>query len=98
MLAQAQEESRGEAKKLGMDYHAVIQLLLAAGANVNGRDNAGKTPLMSAFTGEVTAWLLELGANPQLKDKRGKTALDWAKERRHDSARRVLEEAMEKRG
>lgn len=64
-----------------------IELLIANGANVNNQDSLGFTPIhqtvLSSWTGrraEAIRLLLKHGANPKLKDKRGKTALDWAKD------------------
>jgi ankyrin repeat protein len=51
-------------------------------AYVAGRDQEGKTALMSAAEGGNTAvvqHLLERGADPMIKDAEGKTALDFAK-------------------
>ena len=59
---------------------ASVEQLIAAGANVDTQDDAGKTPLMHAAwrghttTGTVDA-LLKAGANVNLCDKKGKTAL-----------------------
>jgi hypothetical protein len=51
-------------------------------AYVAGRDQEGKTALMSAAEGGNTAvveHLLSRGADPMIKDAEGKTALDFAK-------------------
>jgi ankyrin repeat protein len=51
-------------------------------AYVAGRDQEGKTALMTAAEGgntQVAQHLLERGADPMLKDANGKTALDFAK-------------------
>jgi hypothetical protein len=51
-------------------------------AYVAGRDQEGKTALMSAAESgnpQVVQHLLERGADPMLKDAEGKTALDFAK-------------------
>ncbi len=58
-----------------------IKLLLSKGAAVNEADNEGITPLMASvynFNSEIAGFLLKSGADPLLKDKSGKTALDWA--------------------
>lgn len=55
---------------------------------------AKRTPLMLAAnwgaSGSMNS-LLNLGANPSLKDSRGRTAMDWARDKAMKSA---LEEAM----
>ncbi len=59
-------------------------LLLAHGADPNARrNNSRRTPLMEAATSGNTALaraLLEKRADRTLKDARGKTALDFARE------------------
>ena len=67
---------------------AIIQALLAAGADVNGRDHYGRTALMeSAVGGRAGAveFLLEHGADSTLQDEGGCTALDRA----HDGVTRA---------
>lgn len=72
---------------------------LSAGANVNARNDAmDDAPLLvlavkSFARPEAVQWLLSHGANPSLKDKKGKTALDWANQLgmgRQPDGRRVL--------
>lgn len=70
---------------------------LAAGADVNARNEAmnDETLLILAIKGmvapEVIQWMVEHGANPSLRDRSGKSALDWAHQyhldRRPDGAR-----------
>lgn len=60
---------------------AVVEQLLEAGAQLN-RQGCSATPLMEAARYgqlKLLAWLLQRGANPQLKAKDGQTALDVAK-------------------
>jgi ankyrin repeat protein len=62
----------------------LIKTLLDAGANVNGKDVRGMTPLMLALANDhqdpaVIRLLLSQGADPQLKDEVGNTAVDWAR-------------------
>ena len=71
----------------------VIETLLKAGADIEARmvcksdalyDEGGVTPLMRAArrneSPEVIAALLKAGANTRAKDKKGKTAADYAKD------------------
>jgi ankyrin repeat protein len=58
------------------------ELLLNAGCDVNAADNKGRTPLMYAAIFErpsVVNLLLKRGANINVKDHDGLSALDWAK-------------------
>lgn len=56
-----------------------IRLLIRHSANINAQDIYGKTPLHYFYNKpEFVIVLLELGANPYIKDSRGRTALDEA--------------------
>eukprot|EP00966_Prymnesium_polylepis_P154997 3579427-Prymnesium_polylepis.3 len=71
------------------DIHQLFQPLIARGAQVNGRDVSGCTPLMIAAevalgkttmsnptpSAQAVATLIALGADKNLTDKRGRTAL-----------------------
>ena len=59
------------------------EALCAHGAELDARDDSQRTPLMlAAWEGhtKICEMLLALGADPSLKSKQGKTALDCARE------------------
>jgi len=86
----------------GRAYAPVVELLSAAGGDVNRRYAHGLTALMwaaghdaSAGVDDVEATLKALidhGAALDLKDDRGKTAADIAREIGHERAARLLEQ------
>lgn len=54
-----------------------IRLLIKHGAYIDARDARGKTPLHYAYDKpQLLKILLEMGANPTIKDRRGHTVLD----------------------
>jgi hypothetical protein len=60
---------------------AIIQLLLQHGADPNGRNRIGETPLMTVTTYGNFAGLqvlLNSGARTELRDQNGRSALDYA--------------------
>jgi uncharacterized protein len=64
-----------------VDAEKVVTLLLDRHAAVDAADNRGRTPLMIAAENghaEIVDLLIGHGADPGLKDKAGKTALDLA--------------------
>ncbi len=72
--------------------------LVKAGADVNGANDAGKTPLMlAALTGrtEMVKYLLEAGAKPDAADKDGTTALKLARTQGAKEAVALLEAALQ---
>ena len=70
---------------------ALVRVLLKAGANgINSTNGSDWTPLMASMNADVTRTLLEAGANPYLKDREGKTALDIAVEHHDDKIAAVL--------
>ncbi len=54
----------------------VLQWLLESGADVNVRDIDGDTPLHHCELADVAAYLVSRGANHQVKNSEGKTALE----------------------
>jgi ankyrin repeat protein len=65
----------------------IVKMLLAKGANVNHQEKNGATPLIYIAANKqaspedrraVAQMLLDAGADKKLKDKDGRTALDWA--------------------
>ncbi len=68
------------------DFENVLAAFVAAGADVNARDNAGGTPLHRALSGRIPAWLLpdvvsallDSGADPNARDAQGSTPLQLA--------------------
>lgn len=61
-----------------------VKLLLGAGADINAQSYRGVTPLMWAAMDNsnpaVVSELLKAGADPDVIDEQGKSALDYAKE------------------
>lgn len=72
----------------------IAKLLIARGANVNAQAQDGFTPLLNAGTVELTRLLLEHGADPFAKTRRGETALDLAKQMNRTEEVVLLEAAM----
>jgi hypothetical protein len=64
-----------------------------SGAEVNARNNNGETPLMWAVSSSAAEVLLKAGADPSLRSNSGKTALDYARERKRDKVTALLEKA-----
>jgi ankyrin repeat protein len=72
----------------------MMKIALDYGANVNNRNVDGWTPLMAAaqFGQNRTAlWLLQHGADKEVKDKLGKTAHDYAVWFNHDATAKLLQ-------
>lgn len=70
-----------------------LDSLLAQGADVNGKNGAGRTPLMAAaFSGNVRVIrkLLAFGADPNAADQRGATALMEAAAQGYEEAVKAL--------
>lgn len=79
------------------NYREMIEMLLAAGANRNSTDDAGKTPLIWATTLEDDAGPLKIllgrGADVNARDNEGHTALWYAQESDQPEKVRLLREA-----
>ncbi|MGI8836541.1 MAG: ankyrin repeat domain-containing protein [Pyrinomonadaceae bacterium] len=76
----------------------VKALLAAPGAEVNGKDERGSTPLLEAARfghDDVARVLLAAGANVKARDNDGKTALMLAVQGGHDEVVRILKLAGE---
>ena len=77
------------------DRSEMVRLLMQRGIRINTQDNEGNTALMMAvMMGETTGVqaLLDSGANPNIKNKAGKTALQIAKEKKDDAIIKLLQE------
>ena len=82
------ETALTQAAEFGHD--TVIPLLLEADAQIDAQRDDGFTPLIRAsYRGQEAAVRELLKGNPNLdlKDKSGKTALDWAREKVQISSR-----------
>ena len=68
----------------GLGSEPCVRLLAEAGANLDHRDNSGGLSALHMAAGYVqpgvAKLLLELGADPEVADDRGRTPLDLAKE------------------
>lgn len=70
-----------------------VEILIAAGADVNAVGDLGNSPLHHAASRGldlIAKRLLEHGANPTLKNEFGQTAADLARIMKHDSLMKSL--------
>lgn len=84
---------------LKIDSISVIKELLERGAFVDAQSDFGSTALMYAVDRSIlenVRLLLEFGANPHLKDRHGRTALDFINERTGDAERVELTELLKR--
>jgi ankyrin repeat protein len=75
----------------------LVELLFTEGARVNAKDWHGETPLFkSAFAGNVASArvLLQYGANPQMENGQGETALDIAVQYGQEAMVSLLQSAL----
>jgi len=90
-----EEGSSVLAKATGGDSSpATLKALITAGADLDAANNEGVTPLMRAAErgdAEKTVLLLNAGAKPELKDKDGRRAIEWAQQRSDDAGAKVAE-------
>ena len=56
-------------------HHEAVELLVVAGADVEARDDDGRTPLHTASRAEEIAVLVTAGANLEARDNDGLTPL-----------------------
>ena len=74
--------------------YEAAEALCAHGAELDARDDDQWTPLIFAvYAGstKICEMLLALGADPSLKDKKGKTALDCARRRNNPECAALLQ-------
>jgi hypothetical protein len=74
----------------------IARRLIAAGADVNARNQQASTPLIEAAKNgatEVVRLLIQRGADLEARDNTNRTALEWAIEEEQEEAAKVLREA-----
>ena len=80
------------------DHGWMVPVLTALGADINARDNAGRTPLMYAVQGYIAdeAWKRLMAAKPDIhaRDNSGKQALDYT-EPTSNNHKKLLEQGAQ---
>lgn len=80
--------------------HDTVKAFAVAGATwLNEKDSAGKTPLVRAAQAgqaESVEALGEMGADPNIKDNQGKSALDYAKKQSFTKTIKILNSILTK--
>eukprot|EP00756_Hemistasia_phaeocysticola_P035992 Hpha_TRINITY_DN16614_c1_g1::TRINITY_DN16614_c1_g1_i27::g.180759::m.180759 len=71
-------------------YAEGLRLLIAAGADVNGADSAGRTPLFMAASVDVVRVLIGAGAGLTVTDNKGMTPYHYAAMKGNVDVLRVL--------
>ena len=87
--------SRTENSKVREQQIALAQQLISLGLSVDVRDVITTTPLILAVVAEnrdLAAYFLSKGANANARNKRGQTALDYAKQKQRDDIVKLLRE------
>ena len=77
-----------------------VQQLVNAGADVNQKDSAGKTPLMYAIlykNSEIVSYLIEKGAKVSTKDARGYSVMDYALDSKSDEIIQQIKQARKRK-
>lgn len=102
VLMNASERSDADIYEYGVNSFQLhcIQLLIDNGADVNAKDENGKTPLMYACLHrcesiEIVRLLLKNGANVNAKDNNDKTALDYASKLEYEDIAKMLMDNIE---
>jgi ankyrin repeat protein len=85
------------------EYPEVVEMLLAAGADVNAKDALGSTALIWAAMSErddtaTVSALLRAGAGLDVKTAMGETPMSWAKRRGNTGIVRLFESEMKQQG
>jgi ankyrin repeat protein len=75
------------------DRIAIIEFLVSKGAEVNAQRDDGETALhiVAKYEARFVELLLKLGADPSIKDDKGKKPIDWSRELHQDKITAILE-------
>jgi ankyrin repeat protein len=82
------------------DGRPVVEILLAKGADINAIDNNGLTALMTAVINALpdnVRFLLDHRANASIKDKKGRSALDYALALSDSAEKRVIVKMLKRK-